>query len=80
MIHREHAGKRAWFIERNERGRWTLRGGWPKEMMREDPTLREMDIGMQFVFKEDLLRDLDEIGFCIDNDKVIIDGIPIVRW
>ena len=48
MIKRDHAGKRAWFIERNERGRWTLRGGFTKVMMRNDPDLREMDMRLQF--------------------------------
>ena len=71
MLKREHAGKRAWFIERNEHGRWTLRGGYPKAMMREQPDLRQMDIGGQSASKEELLRQ--------EGDKIIIDGIHIVR-
>ena len=71
MLKREHAGKRAWFIERNEHGRWTLRGGYPKAMMREQPVLRQMDIGGQSASKEELLRQ--------EGDKIIIDGIHIVR-
>jgi hypothetical protein len=79
MIKREHAGKRAWFIERNERGRWTLRGGFPKAMMRKEPEYREMDVGLQFTSKEALLRHLDVLEFCLEGDKVVIDGIHIVR-
>ena len=79
MLKREHAGKRAWFIERNEHGRWTLRGGYPKAMMREQPDLRQMDIGGQSASKEELLRHVDEIDFCQEGDKIIIDGIHIVR-
>ncbi len=79
MIHREHAGKRAWFIEKNERGKWTLRGGWPKAMMREDPELRQMDIGLELDSKEEVFHHLDDLAFCIDEDKVVIDGIHIVR-
>jgi hypothetical protein len=79
MIKRQHAGKRAFFIERNERGRWTLRGGFPKGMMRKEPEYREMDIGLQFTSKESLLRHLDELEFCLEGDKVVIDGIHIVR-
>ena len=71
MLKRQHAGKRAWFIERNARGRWTLRGGYPKAMMREQPDLRQMDIGGQSASKEELLRQ--------EGDKIIIDGIHIVR-
>jgi len=71
MLKREHGGKRAWFIERNEHGRWTLRGGYPKAMMREQPDLRQMDIGGQSASKEELLRQ--------EGDKIIIDGIHIVR-
>jgi hypothetical protein len=71
MLKRQHAGKRAWFIERNEHGRWTLRGGYPKAMMREQPDLRQMDIGGQSASKEELLRQ--------EGDKIIIDGIHIVR-
>ena len=71
MLKREHGGKRAWFIERNEHGRWTLRGGYPKAMMREQPDLRQMDIGGQSASKEELLRQ--------EGDKLIIDGIHIVR-
>ena len=79
MIKREHAGKRAWFIERNERGRWTLRGGYTKAMMRKQPHLREMDIRGQCSSKEELLRHMDEINFYQEGDMVIIDGIHIVR-
>ena len=71
MLKREHVGKRAWFVERNEHGRWTLRGGYPKAMMRKQPHLRQMDIRGQSASKEELLRQ--------EGDKIIIDGIHIVR-
>lgn len=80
MIKREHADKRVYFIERNERGRWTLRGGLTKAMMREDPSIRQMDIGLEFVRKQELLCHLDSMGFTGDGDSVIIDGIHIIRW
>ena len=48
-------------------------------MMRKHPNLRQMDIGGQFVSKEEQLRDLDAIDFCQDHDRVIIDGTRIIR-
>ena len=79
MIQRRHAGKRAWCVERNERGRWTLRSGLAKVMMRKEPDLRETEIRLQFASKEELLHHLDELEFCLEGDKVVIDGIHIIR-
>jgi len=70
--------KRVWFIERNANGRFTLKGGYPPSMMKENPVLREKDIGLDVATKEDLLRHLDEIEFCLEGDKVVMDGDQIV--
>lgn len=71
--------KRVWFIERNERGYFTLKGGYTLTNMNEDPDLRNMDIGVNFPTKQDLLNHLDQIGFCADGDKVIMDGDQVAR-
>jgi hypothetical protein len=78
-IDERHAGKRIWFIEPNRPGKWTLKGGFPESMMRQEPELRQMEIGGAFDSKEELLSHLDKIQFCIDRDRIIVDGDQIVR-
>ena len=64
MLRREHAGKRVWYVEHTERAvGWTLRGGFPKAMMREDPSLRQCEIGAVFAYKKGLLRHLGGVQF-----------------
>jgi hypothetical protein len=71
--------KMVWFIERKENGRYTLKGGYPPSMMLDDPALRQKSIRIDFATKDDLLRHLDEIAFCVEKDKVVMDGDEIVR-
>jgi len=71
--------KRVWFIERNDNGRYTLKGGYPPFMMLDDPALRQKSIRIDFETKDDLLRHLDKIAFCLEGDKVVMDGDEIVR-
>ena len=71
--------KRVWFIERNDHGRYTLKGGYPPSKMLDEPALRQKSIRIDFATKDDLLRHLDEIAFCLEKDKVVMDGDEIVR-
>ena len=81
MLKWEYAGKRVWFVEYTDRASgWTLRGGFPKAMMRQDPSLRQYEIGTVFRYKKGLLRHMQDIGFGGDGDSVVIDGVHIIRW
>ncbi len=71
--------KRFWFIERGAQGGYTLKGGWPIKLLKKDPTLRQTDLGHNFATKEELLKHLDTLNFCQENNAVIVDGEEIVR-
>ena len=52
---------------------------WPSVMIKDDPELRQMDIGNDFATKEELLKHLDSLDFCNGNNSVVVDGDRIVR-
>jgi len=70
--------KRTWYIERNAQDRFTLKGGFFPSVMADKPELRQEDIRMDFVTKEDLLTFLERIQFCQNKDKIVMDGHQVV--
>jgi hypothetical protein len=71
--------KRTWFIDTNDKGGFTLKGGWPTAMMKKDPQLRKEDIGFNFPTKEALVKHLKGPHFRLEPNTVILDGEEIVR-
>ena len=73
------AEKRVWYLTQRENGRFTLTGGWTLSKMAKHPELRLTDLGLDFATKEELLGHLDSIEFCLEGDKLIMDGVQVVR-
>ncbi len=71
--------KRTWFIDTNDKGGFTLKGGWPTAMMKKDPQLRQEDIGFNFPTKGALVKHLKGPRFRLEQNSVILDGGEIVR-
>ena len=73
------AGNIIWFIARNERGGYTLKGGCPVETLKNEPGLRQADIGLDFPTKEELLKHLNSLGLGPGSNAVVVDGEGIVK-
>lgn len=79
QMHAKVQPKRFWFIEQKADGSFTLKGGWPLKMLKQDPILRQTDLGHDFQTKEALLRHLDELNFCEENNAIIVEGEKVIR-